>query len=239
MKISQRLFFLLAVFLTAGNLFSQNVGINTSGAVADPSSMLDIVSTTSGVLIPRMTDAQRIAIAAPANGLLVYQTNGTQAGYWYFNGTIWVSLCSNGIYNNMYQLVGTAGVSLTVNGTFILLPGCSQVITLTGNAKVFLHLDAGLQTTSVATNGYTAADFVLAVNGAFLGNGGYRRIIALNNTGLVTNIESCAMGAVVTLAPGTYTFEGYAAKAGGANGNASGNNTSVMQAMLSIIVVYQ
>jgi hypothetical protein len=50
--------------------------------------MLDISSTTSGLLIPRMTSVQRVAIGTPAIGLEVYDTS--TGSFWYFNGTIWV-----------------------------------------------------------------------------------------------------------------------------------------------------
>lgn len=51
--------------------------VSISNASPDASAKLDIVSTTSGLLLPRMTKAQRDAIASPANGLLLYQTDGT------------------------------------------------------------------------------------------------------------------------------------------------------------------
>lgn len=44
--------------------------------------MLDVVSAKKGVLIPRMLEAERIAIVLPANGLLVYQTDGSQGVYY-------------------------------------------------------------------------------------------------------------------------------------------------------------
>ncbi|HZV45021.1 MAG TPA: hypothetical protein VFF90_11110, partial [Saprospiraceae bacterium] len=65
-------------------MVSQNVGIGTT--TPDPSAMLDITSTTKGILFPRMTAAQRMAIPSPAAGLQVYQTDGTK-GIYYFDGT--------------------------------------------------------------------------------------------------------------------------------------------------------
>jgi hypothetical protein len=50
---------------------------------------LDVKSTDKGILIPRMTAAQRGAIASPATGLMVYQTDAT-AGFYYYDGTAWV-----------------------------------------------------------------------------------------------------------------------------------------------------
>ena len=67
------------------------VGINTDNSTPDGSAMLDIKSTEKGLLIPRMDSAQRVTIATPATGLLVYQTDGTD-GFYFYNGTAWVSL---------------------------------------------------------------------------------------------------------------------------------------------------
>lgn len=75
--------------------FAQNVGINATGAAPAASAMLDVSSTTSGILIPRMTSVQRTAIAAPATGLRVYDT--TTGGFWFFNGVIWVQELNSGL----------------------------------------------------------------------------------------------------------------------------------------------
>ncbi|WP_041495134.1 hypothetical protein [Nonlabens marinus] len=69
--------------------FSQ-VGINT--AQPDPSAALDIKSENSGVLIPRMTQAQIDAIVNPASGLLTYNTDLSQFSY--FDGQ-WNTVESN------------------------------------------------------------------------------------------------------------------------------------------------
>jgi len=53
-------------------LFAQNVSINANGDLPDPNAILDISSTTSGLLIPRMTTVQRDAIDAPPIGLQVF-----------------------------------------------------------------------------------------------------------------------------------------------------------------------
>ena len=59
----------------------------------DASSMLEITSTTKGFLMPRMTTAERTAIATPANGLQVYDT--TTNTQWFYNGTVWVEYEKN------------------------------------------------------------------------------------------------------------------------------------------------
>ena len=67
------------------------VGIGTNTPHA--SAQLEVSSTTKGVLMPRMTEAQRAAIAAPATGLLVYQTDA-RAGFYYYSGGNWTLLQS-------------------------------------------------------------------------------------------------------------------------------------------------
>lgn len=68
-----------------------NVGIGTTSPTA--SALLDVSSTTKGLLTPRMTQAQRNAIPSPAPGLLVFQTDGTAGFYYYYNG--WKVLVNN------------------------------------------------------------------------------------------------------------------------------------------------
>ena len=56
--------------------------------ITSASAILDIQSTTKGFLPPRMTAAQKNAIASPAAGLIIYQTDGT-IGLYLYDGTIW------------------------------------------------------------------------------------------------------------------------------------------------------
>ncbi|HEY8897609.1 MAG TPA: tail fiber domain-containing protein [Niastella sp.] len=69
---------------------AQSVAINTDGSTADASAILDVKSTSKGMLIPRMTTAQRTGIATPATGLLVFDTD-TNA-FWYYTGSAWTKL---------------------------------------------------------------------------------------------------------------------------------------------------
>ncbi len=71
---------------------AQGVGINETGAAPDASAILDVSSTVQGVLVPRMTTAQRVAIASPAMGLLVYDSDSN--GFWFYNGAVWTEISS-------------------------------------------------------------------------------------------------------------------------------------------------
>ncbi|MBU0765367.1 MAG: DUF1566 domain-containing protein [Bacteroidetes bacterium] len=70
-------------------LNAQNVAItDDDGYNADPSAMLDVKSTTKGMLVPRLTLTERENIPLPATGLMVYQTDGAP-GFYFFDGTVW------------------------------------------------------------------------------------------------------------------------------------------------------
>ena len=84
------LLILLIVASGFGAARAQSVGIGTATPAA--SAALDVAAIGRGLLVPRLTAAQRTGIAAPAAGLLVYQTDGTagggpQTGFWYFAGS--------------------------------------------------------------------------------------------------------------------------------------------------------
>jgi hypothetical protein len=68
------------------------VGIGTDAPNA--SAVLDLTSTTGGLLIPRMTAADRDAISLASTGLMIYQTDGT-AGFYYYNGSSWAEVGSS------------------------------------------------------------------------------------------------------------------------------------------------
>ncbi len=103
---------LIFVCVLTHTTLAQNVAINATGAVPVASAMLDITSTTSGLLIPRMSSAQRIAIATPATGLVVYDT--TTGTFWYFDGTFWVELLNG---STGWRITGNALSSAGIFGS--------------------------------------------------------------------------------------------------------------------------
>ncbi|AZA76411.1 hypothetical protein EG347_02165 [Chryseobacterium sp. G0186] len=83
------------------------VGINTP--TPDPSSILDIVSNTKGVLLPRMTSAERNAINAPVAGLLVFDTSMRKfSGY---DGTQW----TQNVFGTKWETTGNSGTDPNIN----------------------------------------------------------------------------------------------------------------------------
>ena len=85
----KNIFTLLAAVLLTATTFAQ-VGINIE--TPDTSAALDITSTTGGLLVPRMTNAQRQAISNPAAGLQVFVTDFEGGRFMFYDGTEWGTL---------------------------------------------------------------------------------------------------------------------------------------------------
>ena len=122
MKI-KTLLSLLIVFSVAS--YGQNVGIGTSS----PAALLDIYSTSDGVLIPRVAltgTGSASPLTSPTESTLVYNTatagSGAAAvspGFYYWNGSAWIHLIDNGSLTGSTTVSNTSSantISTTVNG---------------------------------------------------------------------------------------------------------------------------
>lgn len=98
---------LLLLLISSTSLLgnAQNVGIGTN--TPHTSAMLEVTATDRGMLVPRLTSAQRNAIATPAQGLFVFDIDtGT---FWFFNGGFWVNITQDA-FNLPYLNEGSSGV---------------------------------------------------------------------------------------------------------------------------------
>jgi len=116
----QYIFTLLFLILFGLNLTAQTQGvsINQNGADPDNSAILDVNATNKGVLLPRLTEAQRNAIVSPANGLVVYQTTG-RIGFYFYDGDSWIRMSTaKGITSTTDNGNGTFTFTFDDNTTF-------------------------------------------------------------------------------------------------------------------------
>lgn len=111
---------------TLGNslLFDDGVSVLFGGTAAIPSAGIALTSTTQGFLVPRMTTVQRNAIAAPATGLLIYNTSTSLFSY--FDGVTWQNIDS--------QAGGDVSGSGTTNFVTKWTDGTNSVI---GDSQLF------------------------------------------------------------------------------------------------------
>jgi trimeric autotransporter adhesin len=159
----KRLFVFLISFFSFEAI--AQVAITTDGSMPHTSAMLDIKSTSKGLLIPRMTAAQRAAIASPAYGLVVYQTDATPGFYVNISTAdpaIWVMLAFT---TSGWQTTGNAG---TVDGTHFLGTTDSVSLTFRANNQLAGRIDvSGGNTFWGYKAGKLNTDFYNTAIGAF------------------------------------------------------------------------
>lgn len=138
--------FLLACALAALTLPAQVVISPNNPANPHASAMLDVQSTDKGMLVPRMTTAQRTAIANPAKGLLVFDTNTNT--FWFYNGSAWGPVDGN--------TVPSTGIILseTENNPALTAAGFSLI----GETKMTYQPVNGATIPPFAWTGVTATD---------------------------------------------------------------------------------
>lgn len=190
------------------------VGIGTATPAA--SAILDLTSTSKGILIPRMTAAQKNAIASPSTGLLLFQTDAP-AGFYYYNGSAWLNIANLGTSNRYIPYSSnfafyTTGQSLTsaASGNNIDLTGSDlEIIVPSGfsSNRIVLNWDTwgDLSTTNTAhgslryaisqSGAATSTYYSVAMNGW--------ATIATGSMRFATPVSYI----LYDLAPGTYTFK--------------------------------
>ena len=108
----------LTLIVLVASLSYGQVGIGTDNP--DNSAVLDIESTTKGLLAPRMTAAQRTAISTPAEGLIVFQTDNTPNLYCFVNGA-WTPILSSpsaGLWTPVITDASGGSISGTATGFY-------------------------------------------------------------------------------------------------------------------------
>jgi hypothetical protein len=135
------MFVLLSLGLSLPVL-SQNIGINATGVNPDASAMLDVASTNTGFLVPRIAlTASNVAspVASPATSLLIYNTatagtspNNVTPGFYYWNGSAWTPLMAG---NSAWNLTGNSGTNVATN--FIGTTDDRQLIFKSNNQSYF------------------------------------------------------------------------------------------------------
>jgi Chaperone of endosialidase len=158
MKMKLTLFISLFLILVSQHLYSQNVGINSTGAAPNNSAMLDIVSNDMGLLVPRLAlvaTNNAAPVTGPAISLLVYNTatagvapNNVTPGYYYWDGAQWVRF-QDANAGDDWHIDGNAGTNSTVN--FIGTTDNQNLIIRTNNTekiRVESGGDVGVGTTT-------------------------------------------------------------------------------------------
>lgn len=162
-------------FIFSGLFFSGFAQIGIGTTTPNTSAALDITSTNRGLLIPRMTQAQKNAIVTPATGLLVYQTDGA-SGFWFYNGASWQPFSAGsgwGLTGNLGTLPALNKLGTTDNQSLVLRANNSEVSRILGSG------DVGIGTTTPTAKLHLTSNSVFSFTQDFSS-------VATGNVSLVT-----------------------------------------------------
>lgn len=112
---------------------SQNVGIGSDSFTPEGSAILELRSNTSGFLMPRLTQSQRVNINSPVEGLLLYQTDNS-SGFYYHDGLSWKTLNSAGGSDDFGD--HTADENISMQGNWLSNDGDDEGILISNNGNV-------------------------------------------------------------------------------------------------------
>jgi hypothetical protein len=137
-------FFLLV--LGSSQQAAAQVGIGTT--TPDANAVLDLQSSGNdkGLLIPRLSNAQRLAIANPPDGLMIFQTDGT-TGFWYYFGGAWTNIPNASTAGDN---LGSHTATQNLNLTDKLLVGGTAATPGTSGLAISSAGRVGINTTSPA-----------------------------------------------------------------------------------------
>ena len=170
------IFFAILFFGESGNtLFAQNNNVGIGTITPAPSALLDIDASplnNKGMLVPRLSAIQRLAIPAPSNSLLVFDTDSACFFYWNAIVSSWKSLCNTGATG----IIGSTGVTGN-NGT----TGATGMIGSTGSYGSTGSTGATGSTGNIGTTGSSGSTGVTGFTGAigYPGNTGSTGITGL------------------------------------------------------------
>jgi hypothetical protein len=166
--IMKNLTFILFLFLSISTTYAQ-VGINADNSAPHSSAQLDVKSTTKAFYPPRMTTAQKNAIASPQAGAVVFDNTLNQLSF--YNGSSWVAAAGSGLtlpYNQsasaftgyeggLFKVTNTlptnSGEGVAINGTITGGDGWA-IRAMATNTSPFLTAAIYATNASTNNNGY-------------------------------------------------------------------------------------
>ena len=157
-------YFLLSVLFILGLVpaFAQ-IGIGTTTPA--PSAALEVSSTDNdkGILIPRISAAQKDAIVNPAEGLLIYQITAP-VGFYYYAGTSWKWIANATDLATVGNAATATKLATPRNINGIVFDGSADIIVPTVTSISALTLGtSGIDLSSTVANGTTMPVITLNV----------------------------------------------------------------------------
>jgi hypothetical protein len=162
------LFVLFSVLLLVPGLMAQNVGINDDNSSPNSSAMLDVNSTTKGLLVPRVAltgTSSASPVTTPATSLVVYNTASTSdvtPGFYFWSGSAWIRVLGSADYTVNHILSVTGDYSLTKSYNLIFANGNTSTHAAALTLPQVTSANDGLEITVKNTG---AAEDLITVSG--------------------------------------------------------------------------
>ena len=221
-------FFLTFLLFGIISVTSAQIAVNQTGSTADESAMLDIQSTTKGMLVPRMTTGQRNSISSPANGLLVYDTD--TKSFWFRKSSIWREIIDssnntvladsdNDTKVDVESTLDNDEVHFTLGGTEYFVFNGAHIDVNNSGGSVFLGGNAGLHDNYSTSRNVAIGQLALSDNiaGAFNVAMGYSALrymsgkscnVAIGNYSMERFNSDGSFVSTYNTAIGAYTLQG-------------------------------
>jgi len=184
-------YIILILFFAAINFqtFAQNVGINDDNSAPDNRAILDVKSTSKGVLFPRLTDAQRnVLLTNVPEGMLIYNTTSQQLQIFINNGWYPLLMGSPITIPNLATVTTTvvSGISKTtaVCGGNVVSEGLTSV-TARGVVYSTTQNPTITSNTGITSDGTGIGAFTSSLSGLIASTTYYVRAYATNTAGTV------------------------------------------------------
>jgi hypothetical protein len=140
---------LILLFFSSNTIHAQSMGISNAAITPDPSSILEMRTTEKGILIPRMTTAERDNISSPATGLMLYNTITNQ--YNFYNGSAWV------FWGSAAYLSATSGETLsTISTSDVVITDMTKTALEAGTYSVLFNGQISIPAADYTTGFSTA-----------------------------------------------------------------------------------
>jgi hypothetical protein len=171
----QVILFIGVVFINK-HIFSQSFAINTDGSTANNSALLDVKSTTKGILIPRMSKSEKNAIGSPATGLLVFQNSPDSTGFYFYNGTRWNWLADYSSADSLaWKTSGNTGINAaqhfigtTNNAALVFKTNNTEKARITSNGE--LGIGTAIPNTTLQVDGSISVGVSMGLTGGGIGS---------------------------------------------------------------------
>jgi len=144
---------LLIFIISEISISAQSVALNSDGSQPDNSAILDIKSSSKGLLVPRLTTLQRTSIAGPALGLIVFDMD--TYSFWMYRGDVnggWVELMHG--FDKHWSKVGMHVFNTNSGNVGIGTNMPASKLTIDGTDPVIGMMNNGLAIGSIQAAGF-------------------------------------------------------------------------------------